>query len=703
MLWSLIKQYTTFLSELEVLKEGKVRFKTRSFSWLLMLAIAIGMLFLFSCAEDNDKGEDVGRSDYAPGLFGYQVDGSRYFTQHIYDKMGAEMASGSWPSSHLWSQIVPITIKGQQFIIGHGKDRDEPWKHLFFIQKIFDTGDLGKETYRDDTWDHFYNKIVAFNVEDSHYIMGTSSEDNNRWFIQRVYSDGTLADQETHSGHWHYSYDTLTVMYAGGNTYIYGQSKSHNFYFTARIYSDGTLSSDIVNGHWGDYWPTNLSFEIGGKTYIFGHRRKSTWSNDGPWFIQRVHNDGKLGHETHGEWDQYYKTMMSFKSSDGNTYLFGQNEKEKNWFIQQVYSNGTLADQESDNGSWHHYYDIAFPFTLSRSYWHDDDWMDYLSSTIGDRKLIEIALPGSHDAGMNEHDKHDCWLGSSCNTITQTGDIGAQLKRGSRYFDLRPVLNLNSDGTGNWSTGHVTKKGEELLGCYGEDMASIASSLRNFFEESGHEKELVILKVSHCMQYTNHEGFGSGCSDEQINNCANGLVDELDGYLVKCDDCNLLDMTLDELLELGNIILVFADADRDRSKGIFRWGYGSKDDYYAYDSYSHTNHYSEMKKNQLGKLLDPDNHSEEDEEDEDIPIPFLLSWTLTLSDLDIINCPVSGNSILNLAATANPHLYGKMHELVDSKEITKKLFPNILYVDAFSQFATRTAVFLNKSYDDLKD
>ncbi len=225
------------------------------------------------------------------------------------------------------------------------------------------------------------------------------------------------------------------------------------------------------------------------------------------------------------------------------------------------------------------------------------------------------------------------------------------------------------------------------VGCHGEDKHSLITSLNDFFADGAHQKELVIIKVSHCLTTDGD----NECTDDQIHTLAADLKSSLD-HSVMCDVCSLTDMTLDEILALGNIVLVYTSIDRDTGDGIFKWGYGKGADYYLNDNYSNTEDYKTMRNDQNSMLLNSDYHSHDK--------LFLLSWTLTLNTEDATYC---NNTILDLASTASPRLFEEMWKLVDNGQLTKSLFPNILYVDAFDSFATRTAIYLNTEYGNLED
>ena len=61
-----------------------------------------------------------------------------------------------------------------------------------------------------------------------------------------------------------------------------------------------------------------------------------------------------------------------------------------------------------------------------------------LPSSTWWQALQQLALPGSHDAGMSTFTGGRGAV--ACNSVTQSLDIGQQLALGVRYFDLRPVV-----------------------------------------------------------------------------------------------------------------------------------------------------------------------------------------------------------------------------------------------------------------------
>ncbi len=132
------------------------------------------------------------------------------------------------------------------------------------------------------------------------------------------------------------------------------------------------------------------------------------------------------------------------------------------------------------------------------------NWMADSLDLIGDKKLMEIAMPASHDAGMAY--AQPCVMGGRpCNAQTQNHTILDQLTRGCRYFDLRPVIQGSTMYTGHFSTAlGIT------MGCLGQPMREVLEHVKIYFETG---RDLVILKFSH---YRDRDRNDSGFGDDQM-------------------------------------------------------------------------------------------------------------------------------------------------------------------------------------------
>lgn len=101
------------------------------------------------------------------------------------------------------------------------------------------------------------------------------------------------------------------------------------------------------------------------------------------------------------------------------------------------------------------------------------DWMQKSLGSIGNRTLKAICMPGSHDAGMTTFNPGTAGA-NFANTQTQILNIYDQLRYGSRFFDIRPVI---SDGV--FVAGHYSEVGTSTvwLGGNGQSIADVISQV----------------------------------------------------------------------------------------------------------------------------------------------------------------------------------------------------------------------------------
>ena len=116
----------------------------------------------------------------------------------------------------------------------------------------------------------------------------------------------------------------------------------------------------------------------------------------------------------------------------------------------------------------------------------NSDWMGNLANRRNDILLYQIAMPGSHDAGM--------YVTNDCTSLawaewakTQDLSILNQLGAGARYFDLRPFSHNGTIYVGHFNMGQ---------GCYGAKLQDILNDVRSFLSDAG-SREVVFLKFSH--------------------------------------------------------------------------------------------------------------------------------------------------------------------------------------------------------------
>lgn len=292
-------------------------------------------------------------------------------------------------------------------------------------------------------------------------------------------------------------------------------------------------------------------------------------------------------------------------------------------------------------------------------------WMHNNLASLGNRALIDLCIPGSHDAGMSEFNAHTAGA-FNCNTVTQTKNMLKQLEKGARYFDIRPVISA-----GKFYTGHYGEVGPSGQGANGQSIKDIINEVNNY---TSTYKELVILHLSHDL----NTDVGNFSYRPFTQKEWDKLFAQLEGlnhlYINNNKYVKLADLDLNSYIGNGPavIVLVKPEAD-DISLGNYSGkGFFPNASFKIYNKYSETNDVGKMADDQLAKM--------EKKKGGDTPSYFLLSWTLTQSDTQAVTCITPGvKSILDLAKIANQKLYYKL-----IPKVTKTCFPNILYIDRVS-------------------
>lgn len=320
-------------------------------------------------------------------------------------------------------------------------------------------------------------------------------------------------------------------------------------------------------------------------------------------------------------------------------------------------------------------------------------WMADSLALLGDKKLMEIAMPGSHNAGLGR--RESCIGGaSSCNTQCHNQTVLGQLQVGCRYFELRPTIYQ-----GEMHTGHHSWSGflNTYIGCNGQPLAEVLEDVRTYLETG---RDLVILRFSH---YFNRDDRASNprFSDEQMRTLLRQVTDALHPFLYdgEAPEKGLQSLTVRDLIGGGGKVLaVFAgleDSVRQGFRGVYSYATrnteseeGNDADLVVYDRFSNTNDLETMIGDQLGKLKDPRNHGSN---------LFLLSWTLTQSTGQAVGCTQDGpNSILALARQANEALWRGIVPAVESGTITPARMPNVIFADDIQGMQTDVAIWLNR-------
>jgi hypothetical protein len=203
------------------------------------------------------------------------------------------------------------------------------------------------------------------------------------------------------------------------------------------------------------------------------------------------------------------------------------------------------------------------------------NWMGDHRAQLLTKKLAEIALPGSHDAGAFNANA----------ARTQDLTIRSQLTYGVRYFDIRPIytgdLKDAKPAATKFVTYHDVYVGDpDLTNFPGPHITTLVSRLRIFMQT---HRELVILKISH------NKNFNQKIFDTLVGLFTGDA--HLGPWLFKPASLpagqRLATLTLDKYLapDKGTVLIV-ADrvgtddfvTDAHRTNGIFRYR-----DWYATD------------------------------------------------------------------------------------------------------------------------
>ena len=115
-------------------------------------------------------------------------------------------------------------------------------------------------------------------------------------------------------------------------------------------------------------------------------------------------------------------------------------------------------------------------------------WMKEHHDAIKERKLRQVLVPGSHDAGVSKIQLPI--FGSDANTQTQGINIERQLRAGSRYFDFRVVKYF-----GKLYMAHINGITEDfIVGAMGETLDEAIGHINSFTDDNPGEVVILWLK-----------------------------------------------------------------------------------------------------------------------------------------------------------------------------------------------------------------
>lgn len=106
------------------------------------------------------------------------------------------------------------------------------------------------------------------------------------------------------------------------------------------------------------YYRCQFPFYIDGVQYFYGQSE-----NGYNWFIRELFPDGTMGNETQkGQFSEFYAIQFPF-IIDGKQYFYGQNQAGKVWFIRELKLGGIMGE-ETDHGHFFKFYDTQFSFSM---------------------------------------------------------------------------------------------------------------------------------------------------------------------------------------------------------------------------------------------------------------------------------------------------------------------------------------------------
>ena len=169
--------------------------------------------------------------------------------------------------------------------------------------------------------------------------------------------------------------------------------------------------------------------------------------------------------------------------------------------IPDLHPSRAIFDLEGMGLGWREYKDLGraevsvtlvitgsndYGFISSISFGPGNNWMKKIYSTIKDRDIRHIVMPGTHDSGMTTISNKISSFGISLNTQTQGINIYKQLTTGARWFDLciASIHKLPPITGHSFWTLHVNDEMAEIaVGNTGQSLTSIIEEINQFTTE----------------------------------------------------------------------------------------------------------------------------------------------------------------------------------------------------------------------------
>ncbi|KAL4722684.1 hypothetical protein ACLX1H_010567 [Fusarium chlamydosporum] len=308
------------------------------------------------------------------------------------------------------------------------------------------------------------------------------------------------------------------------------------------------------------------------------------------------------------------------------------------------------------------------------------NWMKMLESTIWDRQLTEIVMPGTHDSGMGKLTSAILTGASDTNTKTQALTINNQLWAGARWFDLRVMSvhdTINEDSY-EFFTAHMSGEEKDApIGRSGESLDDVIDGIVEFTKEN--PGEVIILQFRYLIGIRKVPSRGPIYWDDGIKEEFFDKLRKIDNLCGGLYDTGKKDETIEKLY-MGDLmdkndgkgcVLAFLDTknlDNKISKAENQ--ISRKDGIYHYDDFSWTDAWPntvDMKEAAEFNIDDPKFGWK------NWKTFHLAQWLATPNHMD----STFVTSVQEYAISIfNPTLYWK-----GVPEMTPVKFPNVIMVD----------------------
>jgi hypothetical protein len=193
------------------------------------------------------------------------------------------------------------------------------------------------------------------------------------------------------------------------------------------------------------------------------------------------------------------------------------------------------------------------------------NWMNSMSKQIANRKIVDMVMPGSHDAGMSKITDAILSGGTESNTRNQMLNIYNQLKVGSRFFDLRVSSVhqvVNCCGNYKFWISHLSSEvGEVPIGRTGESFDEVIKEINDFTSEF--PGEVIMLKFRYLVGIRNVPSKGPIYRDQDIKDDFFSKLKQINNRcpnLITKDTTSIEQLTMGELQRnKGGCVLIFLD------------------------------------------------------------------------------------------------------------------------------------------------